>query len=134
MSETDGKGIKGGLISEDIFTLVPSSKNCAKSLSSTYQPKLKELLIIVIFFHFVKDRTKVKIPSKRNSPLLSKLWYGIKQVFLLSYFFKKVYVRRLCMDGWFLVVNFAYHCTLLRTYVIFSTSLFITFKWRTSSL
>ena len=42
VSETDGKGIKGGLISEDIFNLVPSSKKCAKSISSTYQLILKE--------------------------------------------------------------------------------------------
>ena len=34
--------IKGGLISEDIFNLVPSSKKCAKSISSTYQLILKE--------------------------------------------------------------------------------------------
>ena len=30
---------KGGLISEVIFNLVPSSKKCAKSLSLTIQPK-----------------------------------------------------------------------------------------------
>ena len=32
--------IKGGLISKGVFTLIPSSKKCAKSLFSTFQPKV----------------------------------------------------------------------------------------------
>ena len=55
MSETDGKGIKGGLISEYIFTLVPPSKNCAKSLLSTNIKRVDNS----DFFHFVEDRIEI---------------------------------------------------------------------------
>jgi hypothetical protein len=45
VSETDGKGIKGGLISDDIFTLVSSSKITTLNLST----KIKIELMIAIF-------------------------------------------------------------------------------------
>ena len=38
----DDKFQKGGLISECVFALIQTSKKCAKSLSSTFHPKLKK--------------------------------------------------------------------------------------------
>ena len=49
---------KGGLISKDMFKLVPSSRKCAKSLSQ-------------LFMHG-QDRTKLKIHSE-NKPRLRKI-------------------------------------------------------------
>ena len=57
---------KGDLISESIFTLVPSTQQCAKSLFSAFQLQVKKDNNLA---HCFEDRTNVKIFSEIK-PLL----------------------------------------------------------------
>ena len=48
VSDPDFATVKGGLVSEGIFTLVPPSKQCEKSLSSSSHPEVKKLRIGIL--------------------------------------------------------------------------------------
>ena len=58
---------KGGLISEGIFNLVPSSRKWTKCLSLTFQPNVKNLRVVILF-NSLEDGTKLKMPSDIKSP------------------------------------------------------------------
>ena len=64
------KIVKGGLISEVIFTMVPSSKTCAKSLSSTFQPKRGKVEKVIWHHFFLRMEPKWKKYLLRLSHLL----------------------------------------------------------------
>ena len=57
---------KGGLISEGIFNLVPSSKQSSKSLSQIIQHEMKNLRMVILFNSF-EDGIKLKMLSEIKS-------------------------------------------------------------------
>ena len=69
VSDPDFATVKGGLVSEGIFTLVPPSKQCEKSLSSSSHPEVKKLRIGILHIFWglkLKTPSEIKPPWKRG--------------------------------------------------------------------
>ena len=71
--------LKGWVISESIFKLVPSPKNRTKSLSLNFSTKIKSW-VTEIWFIFSEDGTKLKIHSEITPPL--KIWVVFQESLL----------------------------------------------------